>query len=87
MSYCGRRSGIELSVERVDIECDFDTRGVRGLADVERPFRCVCMSGKIKSDATAAELDRLRVAYRRACPVSRTFLAAGCEIKEDWVVG
>ena len=63
MSYCGRRSGIELSVERVDIECDFDTRGVRGLADVERPFRCVCMSGKIKSDATAVELDRLRVAY------------------------
>ena len=42
---------------------------------------------KIKSDATAAELGRLPVAYRRACPVSRTLLAAGCEIKEDWVVG
>ena len=81
-----RRSGVGLRVEKVELECDFETRGVRGLAEVACPFPEIRMQITLHSYGSRLEVDHAIERYKHACPVRTMVQSAGSKISEGWVV-
>ncbi|WP_424987391.1 OsmC family protein [Microbulbifer sp. S227A] len=72
---------------RMSLVGHFDTRGVFEKATVRQPFPVIELKVRIAGSISPAELDDLREAVARRCPVSVILREAGCDIREDWQIG
>lgn len=79
-----REMNIEISGMDLNLSADFDTRGVFNKADVRVPFPRIVMSVKLDTTASAGEIEALKVAVARRCPVSVILRQAGVEIDDTW---
>jgi uncharacterized OsmC-like protein len=64
------KRGIDFRDLRIDVNGDFDLRGYLGLDDDVRPgFTSLTYTVRVDSDATAEQLEELRVAAERTSPM------------------
>jgi putative redox protein len=78
--------GVHFSKFSVDVEAEFDRRGVAGIAAVAVPFPRVHLTVNVTTDASQAKLRELRKTLAERCAVSVMMRAAGTKFRETWNV-
>jgi putative redox protein len=81
-----RRMGVRLEEMRIDIASTFDRRGVTLAEEVERPFKDMRLTIRVRTDATAEQIETLKADLAKFCPVSKVIRAAGVQVSEDWQI-
>ncbi len=77
-------AGIGLHFRRIGCEAMLDHRGIDDEAHVAAPFPEIALTLEAETDATPAQLDDLRAALERRCPMSVILREAGSRIALDW---
>ncbi|MEX2241081.1 MAG: OsmC family protein [Burkholderiales bacterium] len=78
--------GIHIETMDLKLVGHLDTRGVFGKAEVSVPFPRIELKVDLITDATEPQIDALKRALAKRCPVSVILRAAGCRIEEQWSV-
>lgn len=78
--------GITIGAMTSSLRADFDTRGVFAKADVDVPFPTITLEIELRTDASEEQIEALRKAVAKRCPVSVILRAAGSRIDEHWRV-
>ena len=68
----------------IDVEAQFDRRGVTLLDDVQVPFPSMVLNINIKSPNEAADFDKVKIDLRKFCPIAKVIRESGTEITENW---
>jgi len=77
---------LEFEIESIDLEAEFDRRGVLMVEDIDIPFPNIKLTINVRTDATAEQLAEVQALLPQFCPVSKVFRAAGSKIVEEWNV-
>ena len=81
-----RAVGVQLQDMTIDIASTFDRRGVTLQEEVDRPFRDMRMTIRVRTDATPEQMEKVQTDLRKFCAVSKVMRAAGIKVTEDWQV-
>lgn len=76
--------GITIDRMSLSLAGYFDTRGVFNKASVTVPFPRITLKVDLVTDADEEQVERLRLALAKRCPVSVILRQAGCRIEEEW---
>lgn len=79
-------SAIRIESMHLQLIGHFDTRGVFGKADVAVPFPRIELKVELVADADESQIQGLRAALAKRCPISVILRQAGCAIEEQWTV-
>lgn len=78
--------GIDIQDMSLSVEGYFDTRGVFNKAEVTVPFPRIVLKVKLVTESSDDDVEELRTALAKRCPVSVILRQAGCSIEEHWTV-
>ena len=81
---CARKHGVNFSAMSIDAEALLDRRGTQMLEEIEIPFPKVRLIINVVTDASEAELEKVKADLHRFCPVAKVFRNAGTQIEEVW---
>lgn len=81
---CAVSLGIDVGHLTIDVDCEFDRRGVTLAEEIDVPFKALKLNVSCSGAATQAELDQLAVEVAKYCPLSKVFKQAGTVIEESW---
>ena len=81
---CAKALDIDAGLINVEIECDFDRRGVLLKEEIDVPFTAIRQSVTCSGSASAAELERLGEEVAKFCPLSKLFEGAGAKVETTW---
>jgi uncharacterized OsmC-like protein len=70
----------------INAESTFDRRGAQLLEEIEVPFPKIRLLIDVTTDASEAELEKVKADLHRFCPVSKVIRNAGTELEEVWNV-
>jgi putative redox protein len=68
----------------IDVEAQFDRRGVTLLEDVQVPFPSMILNIDVKTPNDAAEFDKVKADLQKFCPIAKVIRESGTEITENW---
>ena len=68
----------------VDVEAQFDRRGVTLQDDVQVPFPSMTLNINIKSPNFADEFEKVKVDLQKFCPIAKVIRESGTTITENW---
>lgn len=81
-----REKAIDLHSIGVRVSIAWNPRGIAGLDGVEpTPFEAVS-DIRIRTNASDSEIDALKIAYERRCPLYNLLRKSGCRMIENWRV-
>lgn len=81
-----REQAISLQSIGVRVSIAWNPRGIAGLDGVEpTPFEAVS-DIRIRTNASDSEIDALKIAYERRCPLYNLLRKSGCRMIENWRV-
>ena len=80
------KNGVEIDSLSVQLEAQFDRRGVTLAEEVNVPFPSVTLTIDLVTGADAAAVEKVKRDLHRFCPVSKVFRACGTVVKEVWNV-
>lgn len=78
--------GVRFKDFSVDVDAEFDRRGVAGLKPIPVPFPRVHLTVNVTTDASQAKIREIRKALAERCAVSVMMRASGTKIRETWNV-
>jgi len=70
----------------IDAESTFDRRGTQLLEEIEVPFQKIRLVINVATNATEAEVEKVKTDLHRFCPVSKVIRNSGTQIEEVWNV-
>lgn len=68
----------------IDVEAQFDRRGVTLLDEVQVPFPTMTLNINVKSPNDPAEFDKVKEDLQKFCPIAKVIRESGTEIIENW---
>ena len=68
----------------IDVEVQFDRRGVTLQDEVQVPFPSMTLNINIKSPNDASEFDKVKEDLQKFCPIAKVIRESGTEIIENW---
>ena len=68
----------------IDVEAQFDRRGVTLQDEVQVPFPSMTLNINIKSPNDASEFDKVKEDLQKFCPIAKVIRGSGTEIIENW---
>ena len=80
------KSGIVLQDMSIQLEAEFDRRGVTLAEDVAVPFPAMTLTVNVSTDASGEQMDQLRRELAMFCPISKVVRASGTVLSEVWKV-
>ena len=81
-----REQGIVLDAISARVAIAWNPRGIAGLGDIPpTPFEAVS-DITVRTAARDREIDALKAAYERRCPLYNLFRKSGCRMVENWQV-
>ena len=81
---CASEQNIDIGHLHIDVDCEFDRRGVTLSEDIDIPFTTINLTVKADGPATQAQLQAVADSTKMYCPVSTLFRQAGTVINETW---
>ena len=76
--------GMKIEAMDINVEAQFDIRGVRLNEEVRVPFPSMTLNIDIKSPNPPEEFDKVQDDLRKFCPIAKVIREAGTEITEHW---
>lgn len=80
------KMGVTFEDMTIDISSTFDRRGVTLQEELERPFKDMRLTIRVRTDATPEQMERIKADLGKFCPVAKVIRGAGIEVTEDWQV-
>ena len=68
----------------IDVEAQFDRRGVSLLEDIQVPFPSMILNINIKSPNDPDDFDKVKVDLQKFCPIAKVIRESGTVITENW---
>ncbi len=81
---CASKLDIDIGHLSIDINCEFDRRGVTLEEEIELPFTRIMLNVKSSGTASTEQLQQVAGEVAKYCPLSKLFRQAGTEIEENW---
>lgn len=78
--------GIEIRDMSVDVEAQFDRRGVTLAEEVDVPFPEIKLTVELNTDADDKTMEALKADLHRFCPISKVIRQSGTRITETWKI-
>src|SRR6266436_6457363 len=83
---CAKKHGVGFKAMSIDAESTFDRRGTQLLEEIEVPFAKIRLLIDVTTDASEADLEKVKADLHRFCPVSKVIRNSGTELEEVWSV-
>src|SRR5262249_49830883 len=83
---CASKHGVEFKAMAIDAESTFDRRGTQLAEEIEVPFPKIRLVINVTTNASAADLEKVKADLHRFCPVSKVIRNSGTELEEVWNV-
>jgi uncharacterized OsmC-like protein len=83
---CAKKHGVELKAMTINAESTLDRRGTQLLAEIEVPFPKIRLVIDVTTDASVADMEKVKADLHRFCPVSKVIRNSGTELEEVWNV-
>src|SRR6516165_1341769 len=83
---CAKKHGVEFKAMTIDAESTLDRRGTQLLEEIEVPFPKIRLLIGVTTDASEAEMEKVKADLRRFCPISKVIRNSGTELEEVWNV-
>ncbi len=80
------RLGITLENMSVDVDADFDRRGVMQEEHLTVPFPKMDLRVTVTSSAPDDQIEQLKGDLRKFCPISNVIRQSGTDLTETWTV-
>ncbi len=81
-----QRDGVTFKDMKIEAHAKLDRRGAALEQEVPVPFPEVRLMVSVRTDATAEQIERIKVDLARFCPIACVLRAAGTRITETWTV-
>ncbi len=81
---CAESLNVDIGHLKIDVECDFDRRGVTLAEEIDVPFKTIRMNVICSGSASQDEIDRVVVEVAKFCPLSKVLKQGGTVIEEVW---
>lgn len=78
--------GVEIAAMKVDVDAQFDRRGVTLAEDIAVPFPRIKLTIALTTAADESQVAAIRRDLERFCPVSKVLRESGSMIEEEWIV-
>jgi putative redox protein len=80
--------GYDLHIDamEIDVEADFDRRGVMLQEDVKVPFPHMTLNIDIKSPNDPADFEKVKADLQKFCPIAKVIRESGTVIDENWTM-
>lgn len=83
---CAAKHGVSFESFHVDIVSKFDRRGVTLQEEIDVPFDDIEVRIAVTTDASDADLEKVKADLPRFCPVSKVLRQAGSTVTDIWTV-
>ena len=83
---CAKKHGVELKAMTINAESTLDRRGTQLLEEIEVPFPKIRLLIDVTTDASEAEMERVKADLHRFCPISKVIRNSGTQLEEVWNV-
>ena len=83
---CAKKHGVEFKAMTVDAESIFDRRGAQLQEEIEVPFPKIRLVINVTTDASEADMEKVKADLHRFCPVSKVVRNSGTQLEEVWNV-
>ena len=83
---CAKKHGVELKAMTINAESTLDRRGTQLLEEIEVPFPKIRLLIDVTTDASKADMEKVKTDLRRFCPISKVIRNSGTELEEIWNV-
>jgi uncharacterized OsmC-like protein len=83
---CAKKHGVELKAMTINAESTFDRRGTQLLEEIEVPFSKIRLVVDVTTDASEADMEKVKADLHRFCPISKVVRNSGTELEEVWNV-
>ncbi len=80
------KAGLDFEVESVDVEADFDRRGVTLQEELDVPFEEIRLFITVRTTASDEEIAKVKHDLPRFCAISKVIRHAGTRIVENWTI-
>jgi len=70
----------------IDAESTLDRRGTQLLEEIEVPFPKIRLVVDVTTDASEADIEKVKADLHRFCPISKVVRNSGTDIEEVWNV-
>ncbi len=77
---------LHIDVMEIDVEADFDRRGVMLQEDVKVPFPHMTLNIDIKSPNDPADFEKVKADLQKFCPIAKVIRESGTVIDENWTI-
>ena len=81
---CAKKHGVELKAMTINAESTLDRRGTQLLEEIEVPFPKIRLLIDVTTDASEAEMERVKADLHRFCPISKVIRNSGTQLEEVW---
>jgi putative redox protein len=83
---CAKKHGVELKAMTIDAESTLDRCSTQLLEEIEVPFPKIRLLVDVTTDASEADLEKVKADLHRFCPISKVVRNSGTELEEVWNV-
>jgi putative redox protein len=83
---CAKKHGVEFKAMSIDAESTLDRRGTQLIEEIEIPFPKIRLVINVTTDASEAEMEKVKADLNRFCPIAKVIRNAGTQIDEIWNV-
>lgn len=81
---CAQKHGVKFDAMSIEAESMLDRRGVQLIEEIDVPFPKIRLIINVTTDASEADMEKVKADLHRFCPVSKVFRNAGTEVEEVW---
>ena len=83
---CAKKHGVEFKAMSIAAESTLDRRGTQLLEEIEVPFPTIRLVINVTTDASEADVEKVKADLHRFCPIAKVVRNSGTRIEEIWNV-
>src|SRR5713101_3875605 len=83
---CANKHGVEFKTMSISAESTLDRRGTQLIEEIEVPFPKIRLVINVATDASEADMEKVKADLHRFCPISKVVRNSGTQLEEVWNV-
>jgi len=83
---CAKKHGVDFKAMSIEAESTLDRRGTQLLEEIEVPLPKIRLVINVTTDASEADVEKVRTDLHRFCPIAKVVRNSGTQIEEIWNV-
>jgi uncharacterized OsmC-like protein len=83
---CAKKHGVAFTAMSIEAESTLDRRGTQLLEEIEVPFPTIRLVINVTTDASEADVEKVKADLHRFCPIAKVVRNSGTRIEEIWNV-